>query len=165
MNMFGFVGICLTAYSSIAFISSCQPWSVYVWPWATKGGTPARLLASDAVSTCLSGSIIFIVAVVLSSHLDISVWHGLGCQTPSKPPLSAEGLRRSGSLCPCLQQSPVSSHVTSGSRPSHQRTPTSSAIGNLWPSLRIGRVFSIKSWPLLLASQSPSRIPLCQPPD
>lgn len=53
-----------------------------ILPW-TKGGTPARSLASDAVSTCLSGSIIFTVAVVLSSHLDISAWHGLGCQTPS----------------------------------------------------------------------------------
>lgn len=121
-----------------------------ILPW-TKGGTPAQSLASDAVSTCLSGSIIFTVAVVLSSHLDISAWHGLGCQTPSKPPksrlppLSAEGLRRSGSLCPCLQKSPVSSHVASGSRPSHQRSPTSSAISNLWPSLQIGHVFSIKS--------------------
>lgn len=233
MNMFGFVWICLTAYSSIAFISSCQPWSVYVWPWASQASTvratgprsaccvqscsvwakawasnsslwrsatcaaaavshhchrwlPESLLHacrcrhsaldkrwdSSSVaclrrwSTCLSGSIIFTVAVVLSSHLDISAWHGLGCQTPSKPPppLSPEGLRRSGSLCPCLQKSPISSHVASGSRPSHQRSPTSSVIGNLWPSLQIGHVFSIKSWSLLLASQSSSRIPLCQPP-
>lgn len=225
MNMFGFVGICLTVYSSIAFISSCQPWSVYVWPWASQASTVratgprsaccvqscsvwAKAWASNSSlwrsATCgaaavshhchrwLPESLLHACrcrhsaldkrwdsssVACLRRCINLSKWlHYLHCgccpvQSPGHislawtwmpdsirksrlPPLSAEGLRRSGSLCPCLQKSPVSSHVASGSRPSHQRSPTSSAIGNLWPSLQLGHVFSIKSWSLLLASQS-----------